>query len=147
MSRFNLTRHLPYTAQQLIDLVSDVGVYPQFIPWISQLRTYNHNVVDTSKQFDADVSVGFKVFSETFSTRVLCDPIANSIEMGLIRGPFRKLKGIWTFIPTETGTSVTLDMDMEIANPLLNMVFKANFERAASKIMGVFEARAAVLFK
>lgn len=27
------TRQLPYSAQQMYDLVADVGRYPEFLPW------------------------------------------------------------------------------------------------------------------
>jgi coenzyme Q-binding protein COQ10 len=147
MSRFSLSRDLPYQPDQVIDLVSDIKSYPQFIPWLVHLRTYNHQDSETLRQCDADVAVGFKMFSESFSTRVVSDFAAKTVSMSLIRGPFRRLLGQWTFMPIEGGTKVTLNMDVEISNPLLNIVFKANYERAIAKIMGVFEARAKTLFE
>ena len=32
------TRTLPYTAQQMYDLVADVAAYPQFLPWCAAAR-------------------------------------------------------------------------------------------------------------
>ena len=32
------TRFLPYTAQQMYDLVADVGSYPKFLPWNAAAR-------------------------------------------------------------------------------------------------------------
>jgi coenzyme Q-binding protein COQ10 len=32
------TRRLPYTAEQMYDLVADVADYPKFIPWIAASR-------------------------------------------------------------------------------------------------------------
>ena len=31
-------KHLPYTAEQMYDLVADVAQYPKFIPWIAASR-------------------------------------------------------------------------------------------------------------
>jgi len=32
------TKHLPYSAQQMYDLVADVGSYPEFLPWTAAAR-------------------------------------------------------------------------------------------------------------
>jgi coenzyme Q-binding protein COQ10 len=31
-------RHLPYTAEQMFDLVADVRRYPEFLPWVVAMR-------------------------------------------------------------------------------------------------------------
>ena len=38
MPRHSETRTLPYTAQQMYDLVADVARYPEFLPWTAAAR-------------------------------------------------------------------------------------------------------------
>ena len=35
MPRHTETRFLPYTPEQMFDLVADVGRYAEFLPWVS----------------------------------------------------------------------------------------------------------------
>ena len=147
MTQFRLERVLPYDAAQLYELVSDVERYPDFIQWITKLRAYNREMLpDGVSRFDADVNVGFKMLSEKFSTRVTRHPSNRTVDFALIRGPFRKLAGRWSFVVVEGGTQVAFDMDVEIKNPILDAVFKANFKLAVSKLLAIFEARAASLY-
>jgi len=145
MTAFRLERHLPYDADQLYEMVGDVEHYPEFIPWITRLRAYNRETETTGiSRFDADVGVGFRMLSETFSTRIARDPVARTLDIGLLRGPFRKLKGHWRFTPDATGTQIAFDMELDIRNPILNALFKANFSLAVLKLMKCFEDRAAI---
>ncbi len=38
MPRHNETRRLPYTPEQMFDLVADVARYAEFLPWMSAIR-------------------------------------------------------------------------------------------------------------
>ncbi|MDC7681817.1 SRPBCC family protein [Asticcacaulis sp. BYS171W] len=147
MAQFHLERVLPYAAEDLWAMVSDVQAYPSFIPWITALRAYNRTTPATGVEvFDADVSVGFKMLSERFSTRVTRKADDLSLHMGLLRGPLKRLNGEWKFTEVAGGTRVDFNMDMDFKNPLLNAVLKANLNIAISKLMSVFEARAKQLY-
>jgi len=146
MTKLRLERDLPYTPVQLWEMVGDVERYPEFIPWIKSLRAYNRSVDQDIVRFDADVAVGFKLLTERFSTRVTRAAEALLVDFDLIRGPFRKLQGRWTFTPSATGTKVAFDMDIDIRNPILDAVFKANFNLAVSKLLAIFESRARQLY-
>ncbi|HTM82385.1 type II toxin-antitoxin system RatA family toxin [Asticcacaulis sp.] len=146
MTKLRLERDLPYPPAQLWEMVGDVERYPEFIPWIKSLRAYNRAVDQDIVRFDADVSVGFKMLTERFSTRVTRAAEAFLVDFDLIKGPFRRLQGRWTFTPIATGTKVAFDMDIDIKNPILDAIFKANFNLAVSKLLAIFEARAKQLY-
>jgi len=147
MTKLRLERDLPYAPAQLWEMVGDVERYPEFIPWIKSLRAYNRGPSDEDiVRFDADVTVGFKMLSERFSTRVTRAAEALLVDFDLIRGPFRKLQGRWTFTPSAIGTRVAFDMDIDIRNPILDALFKANFNLAVSRLLAIFEARARQLY-
>jgi coenzyme Q-binding protein COQ10 len=146
MTKLRLERDLPYPSAQLWEMVGDVERYPEFIPWIKSLRAYNRAVDQDVVRFDADVAVGFKMLTERFSTRVSRAAAALLVDFDLIKGPFRRLQGRWTFTPIATGTKVAFDMDIDIKNPILDAIFKANFNLAVSKLLAIFEARAKQLY-
>ena len=56
------TRQLPYTAEQMFDLVADVARYPEFLPWVVATRVRS----DSDTEMVADMLVGFKALREKF---------------------------------------------------------------------------------
>ena len=145
--RHHVTKHLPYTADQLVALVGDVEKYPEFVPWITAMRTWNHRVDDGGRVWlDAEARVGFSFLREQFSTRVRCDPIGRQIDVDLISGPFEKLRNRWRFEPELGGARVEFDIDFAFKSRLLDGLLAQNFEAAVSRLMRCFEDRAAALY-
>ena len=145
--RHGLTRVLPYTAGQLFDLVGDVERYPQFVRWVSALRTWNRRDDGAGVVLlDAEAEVKFSVIRERFSTRVRLDEPALAIDVDLLSGPFRKLENRWRFKPHPAGAELTFDIDFEFGSKFLERLLAANFEKAAIKVVGCFERRAKVLY-
>ena len=66
MPRHSETRHLPYTPEQLFDLVADVARYDEFLPWVVAVRVRSSSETETV----ADLVVGFNAFKERFTSRV-----------------------------------------------------------------------------
>lgn len=145
--RHRLTRILPYTPDQLFTLVGDVERYPEFVPWITALRTWNrHDLGEGVSQLDAEAQVGFTFLRERFSTRVRRDAAARVISVSLISGPFRKLENRWRFVEHPTGCAVEFEIDFEFRIPLLGRVLEANFDSAVQRLIGCFDERARVLY-
>ena len=67
MPRHSETRHLPYTPEQLFDLVADVARYDEFLPWVVAVRVRS----SSEKETVADLVVGFNAFKERFTSRVV----------------------------------------------------------------------------
>ena len=66
------TKVLPYTAQQMYDLVADVEDYPKFLPWTAAARVRTVTPQDDgSRVMEADLIISFKVFRERFGSRVV----------------------------------------------------------------------------
>ncbi len=145
--RQSLTRRLPYTPDQLFALVGDVERYPQFLPWVTAMRTWNRRPLsDAVEAFDAEARVRFAIVRETFSTRVNLDKAARAIDTELISGPFRRLENHWTFDDDPVGAKVEFAIDFEFRGRLLETLAAANAGRAINRLMGCFEARAKALY-
>lgn len=146
--RHHVSKQLPYTPDQLFQLVGDVARYPEFVPWVTALRTWNgRKLSDGVDSLDAEASVGFAFLKERFATRVRRDALNRQIDVSLLSGPFRKLVNRWRFIDAGHGcTRVEFDIEFQFKSRLLEGLLKANFHHAVEKLMGCFEARAEALY-
>ncbi len=144
--RHHVTRLLPYGPDQLYALVGDVDRYPEFVPWIVGMRTWNHRTdAHGVATLDAEAKVGFSFLRESFSTRVRRDPAHRQIDVGLISGPFDKLRNRWRFFEDPAGTRVEFDIDFAFKTRLLQGLLERNFEHAVERLMECFEDRARAL--
>ena len=144
MAVHRVTRVLPYTPAQLADLVADVEAYPRFVKWVTAMRVWNRREESPGVSLlDAEAAVGFSFLKERFSTWVRHDRNAPSVEVGLLRGPFRHLKNRWVFHAIPEGTRLEFTIDFAFRSPFLNAALQANFDRAVSSLIGSFEHEAA----
>ena len=147
MRRHALTKVLPYAPDQLFALVGDVARYPEFVPWLTTMRTWNaHEIEPGVNCVDAEAGVGFSFLRETFATRVIRDANERHVGVNLLRGPFRALKNDWRFNPVEAGTEIAFSIEFEFKSRLLDAFLAANMDRAVDKLIGCFEARAKALY-
>jgi coenzyme Q-binding protein COQ10 len=140
------TRPLPYTAQQMYDLVADVGKYPQFLPWCAAARVRSVVPQGQSQVMAADLVISFKVFRERFGSRVVLWPERKRIETEYIDGPFKYMKSSWDFADTPTGCDVSFHVDFEFKNAILQKIIGLVFNEAMQRIVRAFEQRAAELY-
>ena len=83
------TRPLPYTAQQMYDLVADVAKYPEFLPWCSAARIRRTYELGDGQVMEADLVISFKVFRERFGSRVTLFDAQKRIDTEYLDGPFK----------------------------------------------------------
>jgi coenzyme Q-binding protein COQ10 len=147
LRRHALTKVLPYAPDQLFRLVGDVDRYPEFVPWLTTMRTWNaHEIEPGVNCVDAEAGVGFSFLRETFATRVIRDANARHVGVNLIRGPFRALRNDWYFRPHPEGTEIDFSIAFEFKSRLLDGFLAANMDRAVDRLIGCFEARAKSLY-
>lgn len=140
------TRFLPYTADQMYDLVSDVRKYPEFLPWCAAARVRTVTPHGDHDVMEADLVISFKVFRERFGSRVVLWPEAQKIDTEYLDGPFRYMKSNWAFEPAEGGCNVSFFVDFEFKNAVLQGVIGVVFNEAMQRIVRAFERRAADLY-
>lgn len=141
MPRHTETRILPYTPEQLFDLVADVGRYQEFLPWVAATRIRENG----ETAMTADLVVGFGALKETFSSRVKKARPAE-IEIDYLEGPLKYLHNSWKFRPAEGGTEVDFCVDFAFRNRLFEALAGQMFDRALRRMIGAFETRAAALY-
>ncbi len=140
------TRRLPYTAQQMYELVADVASYPKFLPWTAAARIRSVTEADDHKVMLADLVISFKVFRERFGSRVRLWDEERRIATEYLDGPFHHMISNWRFEDAEDGCDVHFDVDFEFRNKLLQTTATFFFNDAMQRVVRSFERRAQELY-
>lgn len=139
-------RVLPYTADQMYDLVADVANYPKFLPWTAAARIRSTTDEGDKTVMLADLVISFKVFREKFGSRVSLWPETKQIDTEYIDGPFSYLESQWKFADVDGGCEVQFSVDFEFKNKLLQGAAGMFFNEAMQRVVRAFERRAADLY-
>ena len=135
-------RRMPYSAEQMFDLVADVARYGEFLPWVVATRIKS----DDGEVMIADMLVGFKMLREKFTSRVVKQR-PNTLTVHYIDGPMRDLDNRWEFRPTADGGC---ELDFSVAFTFRNALFESlagqYFDKAFRKMVQAFEERAEALY-
>ncbi|AAN30043.1 hypothetical protein P053_00853 [Brucella abortus 01-4165] len=125
-------------------LVADVEKYPQFLPMCEALSIRSRKERDGKTLLIADMTVGYKLIRETFTSQVLLKPDENIIDVKYIDGPFRYLDNRWTFRPTDGGAQCDVEffIDYEFKSRTLGLLMGTMFDLAFKKFSEAFEKRA-----
>ena len=148
MPRFTTTRRVRHSASDMFDLVADIEHYPEFVPLcrsikVSQQRTIGEGV----ETLRSEMTVAYKMISETFVTRVTLDKPSLQIHVQYLEGPFRLLENRWTFRPLgENASEVEFFISYEFKSRMLGLVMGSVFDTAFRKFAEAFERRADVVF-
>ena len=146
MPKHEETRVLPYSPEQMYQLVGDVARYPEFLPWCSAARVRSVTQIDDGEEMLADLVIGFQVFRERFGSRVRMFEGDARIETEYLDGPFKYMRSNWRFVTAEGGCEVRFDVDFEFKNFLLQKAGGLFFYEAMQRIVKAFEARAKELY-
>lgn len=140
------TRKLPYTAQQMYDLVADVASYPKFLPWTGAARIRSRTDKGDHEVMLAELVISFKVFREKFGSRVTLWPAQMRIDTEYLDGPFKHMISKWEFRDVDGGVEVDFFVDFEFRNRILQGAAGMFFYDAMQRIVRAFERRAAELY-
>jgi coenzyme Q-binding protein COQ10 len=135
-------RVLPYTPEQLYDLVAQIERYPEFLPWCvaARIRRREGNTVV------ADLVIGFKMMRERYTSRVTLDR-PHRIDVAYLEGPLKHMNNHWVFAPHPSGgTEIDFFVDFEFHSKVLQALIGALFHEALRRLVGAFEVRARQLY-
>ena len=132
------TRVLPFTADQMFDLVADVSKYHEFLPWCD-------NAIILEQEDGvmlADLYISFKIWQARYTSRVLLDKKNYEINVELVQGPFKYLYNGWKFFQEETQVRLEFDIDFEMRSRILEKMVGFMFDEAFVRMVNAFENRA-----
>lgn len=146
MPSFSTQRHVRFTADQMYALVADVEKYPEFLPLCTGLIVLSRRSHGEGQEVTARMSVGYKSIAETFTTRVVTDPVARHIEVSYLDGPFKRLANRWSFTDDPAGCIVDFFIDYEFKSKLLGVMMGGMFDQAFRRFTQAFEDRAGKIY-
>ena len=144
MPSFSSTHRVNHSAADMFNLVSDVERYPEFVPLCQALHVRGRKDLGEGREvLIADMTVSYKLFRETFTSRVELRPDENKILVEYLDGPFRHLENTWTFTESGDGAcDVGFFITYEFKSRTLGSLMGVMFDRAFRKFSSAFEARA-----
>ncbi len=142
MTHIQRSALLPYTAEQMYDLVNRVEHYPEFLPWCSE----THVLEESEDAMRARLTVAKAGLRQSFTTHNALIP-GRQIQMQLEDGPFSNLQGTWEFKPlSEQACKISLDLHFEYSGPIIRATLGPLFNHAANTLVDAFSQRAKELY-
>lgn len=143
MERIERTAIVPYSAQAVYALVSDIERYPDFLPWCRSATIHSR----TETQVEASLELAKGSISKSFTTRNELIP-GRQMEMHLLNGPFKHLYGIWTFEPlSEHASKVSVCLEFSFSSKILELAIGPVFNHIANTLLDAFVQRAGQVCK
>ena len=118
MPHFEARKLVQHSPEAMFDLVADVERYPEFLPFCESLVVKARDRDGTCEVMIADMTIGYKLVRETFTSKVTFDRPAMEIRADYLEGPFRNMENVWRFRPLE-GRNCEVDFRIELGIALV----------------------------
>ena len=143
MPEFRTQRRVTHSAEEMFRLVADVERYPEFVPFCERLVVRGRRGESAREVLVVDMSIGYKLVRETFTSKVTLDRQALEIRADYLDGPFRTMENSWTFEPLpDGGSEIRFAISYEFRSRTLAMLMGAVFDRVFRTFAHAFEVRA-----
>ena len=148
MTQYHTRQYVAHAPEEMFALVADVEAYPQFVPLCEDLRVLERNPVGEGDPargeiLIADMTMAYKLFNETFRSRVTLDPTAPEILVEYLDGPFSHLENRWQFHQAENGgTDVEFFIAYEFRKRSVQFLVGPVFDKVVPTFIKAFENRA-----
>jgi ribosome-associated toxin RatA of RatAB toxin-antitoxin module len=132
-----------YSAAEMYELVNDVASYGKFLPWCRSSSVLD----ETDTEMRASIEIAKGVLNKKFTTRNRLTKNSR-IDMELVDGPFKKLRGFWLFEPLKTAGAckVNLELEFEFDNAMMSIAAKPIFTQIANSLVDAFCKRATEVY-
>jgi len=160
------------TREALCDVVADVDSYASFVPFCAGARRTPRatwgaaRAADAATRgeeyFEADLEIGFKLFSERYTSAVTCARPERVTARSVSSGLFKSMTTTWTFQtladagadvgeeedddglglpPASDGVVVDFEIDFEVNDPVHAAAVSVVFKDVAAAQISAFEKR------
>ena len=138
-----ITKNFNYSKKNLVELVLKIDEYKEFLPWCTNSKILTINKIRQDLNIIADLEIGFNSFKEIYTSNVVYNHEKSLIEVTCLKGNIKKLLNIWEFKSIdEKSCSIEFFIDIELKNPIINILFNKFFNYGFDKILDSFELRA-----
>jgi ribosome-associated toxin RatA of RatAB toxin-antitoxin module len=134
-------RVVPFSCEQMYNLVNDVENYSEFVPYFSKSIVHHRD----EDEVQATLVIAAAGMSKSFTTRNRLQT-NKMIEIRLVDGPFSHLEGFWRFDEVAEGCHISFDLEFDFAGRMLSMLLGPIFEQITDKMVDAFCDRAKALY-
>lgn len=143
MTKIERSAIVPFSAEKMFKLVDDIASYPAFLPWCKSTTIFSR----TDSEVKASIEISKAGLNKSFTTRNT-NKKYSVIELNLVDGPFKSLKGQWRFDALQDNASkVSLEMEFEFSNKLLGMTLGPIFSQICNTLVNSFVSRAQEVYE
>ncbi len=148
MKRHREQKTVPFTADQMFDLITDVEQYPSFIPWCERIAVTEEWEEGGIRYMTASMTASFKVYRETVHTRVAMDRAQHEVTVDYLDGPFKHLHNVWTFTdrPDRGDCLIDFYIEFEFRSRVLQLAITPVFSEAVHRMVRAFDDRARTMY-
>ena len=142
MGVISKTEDVPFSADQMYELVNDVESYPEFLSWCRSSKIHERS----PHHMKASITLVKGRIKQSFTTENTMQP-GRRIDVSLVEGPFKQLTGFWEFEPEGVDSCrVSVMMQFEFRNRLLKLALEAVFNQITGTLIENFTERARQVF-
>jgi ribosome-associated toxin RatA of RatAB toxin-antitoxin module len=141
MKRMSRSAIVEHSAEEMFALVDDIESYPRFLPWCTAAKVEERSATGVR----ATMTIGMRGLRQSFTTQNE-NRAGESIELKLVKGPFRRFAAAWRFKPlSEEACSIEFTMEYEMAGALAR-VLEPLFDKIADTMVDAFTRRAHAVY-
>src|SRR3990172_3477383 len=119
---------VPYSSEQMYQLVNEIELYPEFVPACESSQILSRTIDEVR----ASLTFAQSGIRKSFATLNRLQP-HKMIEIRLLNGPFHNLEGFWRFDHLENNyCQVVLDLEFEFSSRILGMMFGPIFTQVTN---------------
>lgn len=150
MTKFSVTRNVPFDVEQIFTIASNVADYREFLPLVKRSVVIDAvRQPDGKSSFVADLHFSYKKLgiSDTLRSHVTVDPVAHTVTATSTEGPVKSLVSEWKILPgAEGGSDIHFTVDYTLKSRSLQFLLSGMFDMIVRRIMTAFEGRARKLY-
>lgn len=144
MAVVNKSLLVPYTQQQMYDLINDIEAYPEFLPWCKSAIVHSRD--DT--KLSATICLHKGPLNYSITTVNTMRPYSE-IEMVYSAGPFKSCAGSWKFLAADNNASqcqIIFNFAYEFMNRFAGLAIEPVFSPIANSLIDAFYQRAIAIY-
>ena len=150
MTKYSLTRRVPYSMEQVFKITGDVAKYKEFVPLVKKSVVKNKKALpDGRTTFDAEIAVAYSKLGihETMISKVTVDPVGQIVKAHCSDGPVKSLDSEWKLVKVDANTTeIQFTVDYTLKSRSLQFLISGMFDMMLRKVMRAFEQRAHKLY-
>jgi coenzyme Q-binding protein COQ10 len=131
-----------HTAPQIFDLIADVELYPEFVPWVISAKVARRQ----GTTMWTDLTMGTGVLRKQFTTIASLDR-PHRMEINSCDPIFERFQQVWSFEDApQGGTNIEYQVDLALKSSILGALIAASFASGARLMVKAYIRRAQTVY-